>query len=75
LLEFCEYRQDSPSLNITTLPYLLPMTLKPELINLRAHLTTMCPRVQLQTFDPTYPRKHLTLILTGKWNDLLATRS
>lgn len=74
LFEFCEYRQDSPPINSTTLAFLLPMPMKSDLGNLKIYLLSVLPKVQLISFEPTYPRKHLTLMFSGDWSDLLQTR-
>jgi hypothetical protein len=74
LLEFLQYRKDAPPTDLTSLPFLLPVAMKAELNLAKSQLAKACPLVVMSSYEPSYPRKHLTIILAGKWADLLKVR-
>ena len=45
LLDFCEYRQDAPAVDVTTLSFLLPTNIKFDQTVLRTHMLSVYPQV------------------------------
>lgn len=73
MIEYYEFRVDAPPLHVNHLCFLLPAFFSKEVYQFKTTLP-FDSKVQFQTYEPTYPRKHLTMIISGVWDDLIRTK-
>jgi hypothetical protein len=74
LIEFYNFRADAPPININSLCFLLPAFFAKEVLQFKSTLP-IDSKVQFQTYEPTYPRKHLTMIVSGLWEELIKIKA
>jgi hypothetical protein len=54
--------------------FLLPINFKNYHNELKNEITQKFPLVQIFFYEPTYPRKHLTVLMIGPWSMLLGAK-
>ena len=74
LYEYYTYRHDSPDLTRTSICFLLPMSIRDDIREIKEHLYNTNPQVVAYHFIPSYPRKHITMFMTGSWKNLLQAK-
>ena len=60
----------SNSKRIFTLSHLLPLNLLDQIKRIRCEILSHFPQLQMFVYEPNPPRKHITLLLLGSWNDI-----
>jgi len=67
------YLNERRGQKLESLSFLLPKDLKGLLLNLKKPIIVRHPEIQIYFYDPSYPRKHLTIQLIGPWNVITKT--
>lgn len=60
---------------VHTLSQLLPLTLQESIKRVRTELAAQIPALQMFVYEPNPPRKHITVLLIGTWEEIRAARN
>jgi len=75
LTEFLAYCKNSPDVKRISQCFLLPTVLKNNLRDVREIIIRTGKNLTFASYDPVYPRKHYSIIVTGQWTQIMIAKS
>ncbi|CDW74666.1 set domain containing protein [Stylonychia lemnae] len=72
--QFFLSKRDMNYVNNQQISFLLPIYFKSISNEIKNQVSLRCPSIQLFFYEPTYPRKHLTVLMIGPWQALMQAK-